>query len=61
MGSYFSEVHNENNTDSDLSFIDEHPISETPIQGLLQYLNFVTNEQNYTNDEFSRIHDQLSR
>ena len=45
----------------DFSFIDNEPKPEKPIQGLMQYLNYVANKQNFTNHGFSKIQEELSR
>ena len=61
MDSFSSKMYNISGTSSHLSFNEEHPLSELSIQGLLQYLSLVTNKQNYTGDQFSKVHDELSR
>ena len=45
----------------DFSFIDNKPKPEKPIHGLMQYLNYVANKQNFTNHGFSKIQEELSR
>ena len=45
----------------DFSFIDNEPKPEKPIHGLMQYLNYVANKQNFTNHGFSKIQEELSR
>ena len=45
----------------DFSFIDNEPKPEKPIHGLIQYLNYVANKQNYTNHDYSKIQEELSR
>ena len=45
----------------DFSFSDNQPKPENQIHGLKQYMNFVSNKQNYTNHDYSKIHEELSR
>ena len=45
----------------ELSFVDNQPMPDKPIQGLLQYLDFLASQQNYTNDQYFQIQDDLSR
>ena len=45
----------------DFSFSEKQPKPENPIHGLIQYMNFVSNKQNYTNHDYSKIQEELSR
>lgn len=48
-------------THIDFSFIDNEPKTEKPINGLIQYLNYIANKQNYTNHDYLKIQEELSR